>query len=401
VSLKDVTRGISMDSKKIMFKLNALYFVVFGTIACFYPFLAVYLQQRGLTYTQIGVVFAANSVAAVLCQPIWGYITDKYLNKKLTMLITLSVSGILVLLFIAAKGFYFILLTIIIFMLFQGPVTSVNDAYCFDVIESNKKLQFGRFRLMGSIGYALVALGLGVAIKVTNINIVFVIFCIFSIIAVVILYGIRYDGHSSGCRINIADIVSVLKSKQFIVLTISAMIINASQNANGNYIAVLIENTGGDVSKLGLVWFIIAACELPAFYLGNKILKKYGALNVYCISLLFYSLRFLLDGVSSSYYMVLTVQILQAVTFPLYLMATMQYINVIASPETRTSTITAFNAFAGGAGGIIGNIGGGVIIQYYGIFYLFKIMAVLSLLSLAVILLIKRDSKIKITVKCK
>jgi MFS transporter, PPP family, 3-phenylpropionic acid transporter len=390
-----------MDSKKIMMKLNTLYFVVFGSLACFYPFLTVYLSQRGLTYTQIGIVFAANSVAAVLCQPIWGYITDKYLNKKLTMIITLSVSGILVLAFIFAKGFYFILIVVIIFMLFQGPVTSVNDAYCFDVIESNKKLQFGRFRLMGSIGYALVALVLGVAIKATSIDIAFIVFCILSIIAVVNLNGIKFAGHSSGYRIDIKDIVYVVKSKQFIVLTISAMIINAAQNVNNNYLSILIENTGGDVSKLGLVWFIIAICELPAFYLGNKILKKYGALNVYCISLIFYSLRFLLNGVSSSYYMVLAVQVFQAVTFPLYLIATLQYINSISNSETRTSTITAFNAFAGGVGGIVGNIGGGMIIQSFGIFYLFKIISLLCLISLAVILIIRKDSDIKITVKCK
>lgn len=340
-----------MESKKIMMKLNTLYLVVFGSLGCFYPFLTVYLQQRGLTYTQIGMVFAANAVAAVLCQPIWGYLTDKYLNKKMTMLITLSVSGLLVLVFIFAKGFYFILLAVIMFMLFMGPVTSVNDAYCFDVIESNKKLQFGRFRLMGSIGYALVALVLGVAIKVTSINIAFVVYCLLSIVAAITLYGIKYNGHSSGYRINISDIVSVVKSKQFIVLTVSAMIINAAQNANGNYLAILIENTDGDVSKLGLVWFIIAICELPAFYLGNRILKKYGALNVYCISLFFYSLRFLLDGLSSNYYMVLAVQVFQALTFPLYLIATLQYLNSISTSETRTSTITAFNAFAGGSRG--------------------------------------------------
>jgi len=43
--------------------------------------------------------------------------------------------------------------------------------------------------------------------------------------------------------------------------------------SNNSYISLLIQKTGGDVSQLGLLWFILAISELPIFFFGTKLLK--------------------------------------------------------------------------------------------------------------------------------
>jgi MFS family permease len=242
---------------------------------------------------------------------------------------------------------------------------------------------------MGSIGYAITALILGIIIKITNINSSYVGYFLMTLIGIITLSGIKYKGKSNKSGISLTDVYKIVKNKRFILITISAIIANTAMGANGNYLAVLIQKTGGDVSNLGMLWFIIAMSELPAFFFGAKIIKKHGVLNIYLLGLLIYTARFLIDSFCPSYQFVLLVQILQGVTFPLYLMATLQYVQDIVPNSVRTTAITAFTACSGGIGGFFGNICGGIIIQYMNVFILFRVMSAMCIIAFIIGSLLK------------
>jgi hypothetical protein len=53
---------MTMGEKTLSIKLSAVYLTIFGALACYYPFLAIYFADRGLSYSQIGVAFAINSL---------------------------------------------------------------------------------------------------------------------------------------------------------------------------------------------------------------------------------------------------------------------------------------------------------------------------------------------------
>lgn len=383
-----------MKDEKLRLKLNLIYLMTYGTMACYYPFLTIYFKGKGLSYTEIGIGFALNSIISVVAQPIWGYITDKYLSKRKTIVITLVISSIVALGFNFASKYYAIMALIILFMCFQSSVSPVVDAYCYDFIEIDKNLQYGQVRLMGSIGYAVTSLVLGIAIQKTSIDIAFYTYFIVSFIVIFIIRSLKFEGKRGGKRIDISDIKHLLKNKKYIIFIISVVFISIDLGANGSYIAVLIEKTGGDISKLGLLWFIVAMSELPVFFFGNKLLKKYGDLNLYIISMVIYIIRYLLDSYCSAYLGVIAIQILQGVSFTLYLTAAMQYINRVSEPKMRTSAITLYSAIGGGIGGFIGNFGGGLFLEHYSVFALFRIMAAVAFLTLITALFLKRYEKL-------
>lgn len=374
-------------------KINIIYYIVFGSLACVAPFLTPYFTDRGLSYSQMGILFAVYSLIGVLAQPLWGIITDKYANKRTILIITMAVSGIFAFGFIVSKDFYSILIAILIFMFFQSPIISVNDANTYDLMEDRSDIQYGKVRLMGSVGYALTSLILGVIIKFTSINIPFIVYFLFAVIGIILLKNIKGKSSRGGSSININDIVKVVKNKRFIIISLSALVANIAFGAHGNYSAVLIKATGGDIANIGMMWFIVAISEVPGFFFESRIMKKMGALNIYNIAMAFYILRFLLISLCTSYKAVLVIQILQGVTFPLYLTSTLKYVIEIVAPETRTTALTAFSAIAGGIGGFIGNMVGGYLLQRISIFQLYRIFSVLSILSLGIGLILKRMDK--------
>ena len=378
-----------MKKDNLKIRLNIMYCAIYGSLACYYPFLTIYFNDRGLSYSQIGVLFALNSITAVIFQPIWGVAADKYFSKKSTISFTMIISSLLIFSFMFAKSFDFILISIILFIIFQSPICSISDAYCYEIIEKKKNIQYGRVRLMGSAGYAVTALILGMVIKSAGINSSYFIYFVLTVVGIVMINGISYKGISNKNVINFSDILKIAKNKKFIIITVSAMIANIGMGANGNYLAVLIQKTGGDVSNLGMLWFIIAISELPAFFFGAGIIKKHGILNIYLLSILLYTARFLIDSFCPWYQLVLAVQLLQAVTYPLYLIATLQYVQEIVPPSTRTTAITAVTAFSGGIGGFIGNLSGGIIIERISVFFLFRLMSIICAAAFIVGLFLK------------
>jgi MFS transporter, PPP family, 3-phenylpropionic acid transporter len=391
---EDISKETGM---KIKFSL--LYFFVCGAMACYYPFMVIYYQSRNIKYSQIGMLLAINSLVAVIAQPVWGILTDKYLNKKKSFLIVLTASTILILGFVPAKSFGFIAIWIMIFMIFQSPTQSISDAYCYEAIDSFKTLQYGKLRLMGSIGYAIIALGMAYVIKRTSIEISFYVYAIICLLAIIVLLKIDVKSKVVGSNINFDDIIEIFKNRKFIILCLSALLISACMNANGNYLVTLIQKTGGDVSNIGVLWFVVAMSELPAFFIGAKLLKRFSVLNIYYASLIFYTSRFFLDSLCHNYQFAIAIQLLQAITYPLFIMATLQYVTDIVPVKARTTAITVFAALTAGIGGFVGSIAGGAIIQNFSVFVMFRIMSGVAIVALFIGVSLRTGKKDKVHVK--
>lgn len=386
-----------MKISTLKIKINVLYYIVFGALACISPFLTPYFQSRGLSYSQIGILLAVYSIIGVLAQPFWGVVTDKYADKKTTIVITMAVSGVFAFAFIIVKDFYSILIAILIFMFFQSPIISVNDANTYDLMEEHNEIHYGKVRLMGSVGYAVTSLFLGIIIKITSTAFPFLAYSIFSLLGLVLLASIKGKRRRSGSPINSGDIVKVMRNKSFMLISFSALFANIAYSAHGNYISVLIQKTGGDVANLGMLWFIVAMSELPVFFFERRIMKRYGALNLYIFGMMVYILRFFLISLCRNYQAALAIQLLQGITFPFYLISTLKYVNDTVSPETRTTAVTAFSAIAGGIGGFLGNMGGGFLLQSITIFQLYQVFAILCILSVLIALILKRVDRKRIS----
>lgn len=382
-----------MKLKSVKLNLLVIYFVAYGALACYFPFLAVYFKSRGLNYIQSGFAFSLTSLVSIGAQPLMGYISDKYLNKKLMILINMLACTVLIYLYILADGFYGVIFAIIALLLFQSSIMSIMDAYCYDIAEKDPQVNYGQVRLMGSVGFAFVSLALGLLIQSYGINTSFYMYSAFFLIAALFVSGINYKSESHIARPTSKDVLEVLKNYKFILFVLSVLFLNISLQSHSSYIATLIEATGGNVANLGIVWFGSAISELPAFFFSSKLLKRVGVLNIYMIAVVLYMIRMLLSAYSSSYSMVIAVQLMQSITYPLYMVAVIQYVYVIVPDKVKASGITLLSSLGFGLGGLIGNLGGGFILQYKDPFFLYKAMAMACFVALIIALLLKLMEK--------
>lgn len=373
-------------------KLKIFFIAEFAAVACFFPFLTYYFQQRGLSYTEIGIAYAIYSLTGVIAQPIWGIITDKYSNKKTSIIITMSLSSLIIYNFIFAKSFHTIALSLFLLLSFQSSVAPLGDAYCYEIIDHHRDIQYGKIRLMGSLGYALAALLLGLAVKYSGINTAFIVYSISMLLGAIIVFNINYKDKTANQNIDISDFVNLIKDKKFLAFMLMIGIAYVGIGSNSSFIAILIQKTGGDVSQLGLLWFVMAISEVPAFFFGAKLLKRFGDLNLYIIGMTLFTLRYFLDSLCVSFEFVIIIQLMQGITYTLFILSSFKYLYKITPKKMKASSMTFFAAVCG-TGGFIGSICGGMLLEHISIFILYKIIASMCLISLFGALLIKNKAK--------
>jgi len=378
-----------MIVKQLDRNLKIIYFSMFGSMACFFPFLAVYLQSKGLDLKQIGIMFALWSVTGVVANPIWGFFTDRYSYKKASIMITMGLSAFAIYALVFADSFFAIAVAIVLFFGVQAPINTITDAYTYEIISQNEELHFGKIRFMGSLGYALVSFSMGMVVKMLGINTNFIGYSIAVVIALLCVSRINYKGQTTGAILQVKDVGIQLRDRRFLYYILLIVFLSISFGANNAYMSILINHNGGDFFQLGLVGFVIAMSEFPSLQMGSRLLKRFGDINILLAGLFFYAVRYFLNSVGTTSEMLIAVQAMQSLTYPLFLISTYDFIARTTPQEMRTTALT-INAAAMGVGSLIGNVGGGAVLEFVSLSGLYKMLAVICLVSCLFVFGLKR-----------
>ena len=117
--------------------------------------------EIGLSDAQIGAITTVMTVAGLLLQPVWGTLADRAAHKKTVLAAALAVAGVISFLVLPVSGNYgLLLLTLTVFNIFLLPAMPVGNAIGIEYTSTHGK-SFGPSRMMGTIGYQVGILGVG------------------------------------------------------------------------------------------------------------------------------------------------------------------------------------------------------------------------------------------------
>ena len=115
-------RGAFVRPTNFAVRLALFYGAIFTLIGVFLPYFPVWLNGRGLSAGEIGIVLAAPLFVRVLVTPAISFAADMSGDRRL-MLIALAWSAFLAgLLFLLANSFWTILLVVALFALFWTSI---------------------------------------------------------------------------------------------------------------------------------------------------------------------------------------------------------------------------------------------------------------------------------------
>jgi PPP family 3-phenylpropionic acid transporter len=308
----------------------------------------------------IGLVLTINAVMNILSQILWGIISDRIGSVKKVFMICLvfSMAGMLIML--QSRSIAALAVLIVVTTFFMAPLPSLMDSWTFQYVKNHKSLSYGSVRLWNSIGFAVTVFLMGKLKMITSMNYIMGSFLIFGTITVVAAYKISNPNHADdGLNIkrltNIKDVGILFRNSRYVMILIIGGLVYVSITPISSYMPLLMTNAGGTDDLYGLAMAISALSEVPLFYFSSRLLAKFKASIMLCAAIFFYTLRLLLLSLAPSPAIIIMMQIMQALTYGLFLVSSIYYIDSLAPATHKASALLISTAVYSGTGAILWN----------------------------------------------
>ncbi len=279
------------------------YYGFFKNLKFFEPYLIIYLSSVGLSYLQIGALYAFREAIIYIFEIPSGIIADTY-GKKFELMACFVFYMISFSLFFISSHFYVISLAMLFFALGEAFRSGTHKAMIFGYLEQKnwfeyKTFVYGRTRSFSLIGSALSSvLSILFYLYTGNLKILFA-FSILPYIFDFILIASYPESLNERHKVtfsfldffkeNKRQLVRFFKSKKLIILTINSASLDAIFKSVGDYIQPILQlliiatfkaTDSTLVIYLGIVYAVIGVLSAMGSRNVYKLLNRYSKANL-------------------------------------------------------------------------------------------------------------------------
>lgn len=335
-----------MSNKSKIFNFSAVMFLMYASHGLLFPQVVPFLTHLGYSASQRGLILSFLAIIAMVGQILSGYLCDRYGTIKRFFIygtFILAATGMLSYC-VNINNFYYHFFLVGIM---AGTVRILSNLFETWVLEVDGIYhQFSFIRSFGSLGWALASLVSGFLIHRYGYPSLGYISGLMSL--VVIFYSFKLEDASkqtiegSTATLSFKDLKVLFTNKRYmylvVVFTLTYFVINVDSITITDYMFHL----GGNAQDVGVKWFVEALSEIPLMLVGGILLKRYGGKKLMIFSSLIMIVRMVTYGMATSVPQIIILSTLQAITFPLILVAQKDLI-FRESPSHLRSTAQMFS----------------------------------------------------------
>lgn len=349
--------------------LCLLYFVSFISFALPYGYMQTFLVYVGYDVVERGIILSGCAVVAILVQFFAGYLCDKYKTDKLfyNLILIVFVISTYVMYRVTDMNFFLHLIFISLVGGLFRTIMAVQDAWCLET-DDDCKNNYGPIRAFGAVGW-MIGSPIGAWVISTygypSLGLVFAVLSIFNIAITFFMQDAVKQEKKEG--IHFSDLKLLIKDKKYVIIVLIFLIINIIATADTYTMVDKMMALGADEGMIGARWSIQAFTELPLFFAGGFLLKKFGDYRLLVFGTIMYIIRFLLYAVVQSPELMIAVSLLQCVTYPLIMITSKTLVDDTTPVELRASGQTIASAFYVGFSLLIAPVLSGFLADAFGL----------------------------------
>ena len=360
-------------------------FILFGVvIAAFFPFLSLFLDGKGLTAAQIGVVIAGMAVARVLFSPFWGHLADTTIGRRAALRFGTLGGGIAALALFAVDGYPAIVIAAFALAGVAATIGPNVDAIALEYLGDERMSDYGRIRGWESLSYAATCLLVGLVLEQVGIRWSMPIYALASVAvfawASAAIAPDRPEHKAEHGRLGAVGAV-FREAPRFWVFLLAMLFVWTGFSAAWNFIGLKIAEGGGGALLVGLGAALGGLVEVPVMRLSSRLAKRYGLRPVYVAGCVVYAFGFMLWGLVEDPRIVSFLTVFEGVGFSLLFTTAVVVIGRML-PSTLYSTGQSLAGTVGfGIAPIVGAGIGGWVFDRFGTTTLYLGASVLALVG--------------------
>lgn len=361
-------------------RLSAYYFNFYATLGLILPYFSLWMADRGLTPSQIGMVLAAHGGTRILLPPLWGMVAD-VTGQRLRMIQLASLgSAIGFAIMPMMDGFWGILGAVLLFSVFWNATMPQFEAYTMGQLSEHGG-DYARVRLWGSVGFVVAVMGGGAGFDWAGIG-----WFPATIVGTVIAMSIgayflppAIPHSSSHDHIKLGH---VLRRPVVIALFAACMLHQFSFAPYYGFFSLYLEAHNWDKSLIGFLWAFGVVAEVIVFVWTGKLINRFGLRAIFLLALVTTVMRWAgLEYVIDSLTGLLLLQLLHLSSFGLYHATAVSFIHREFSGRLQGRGQALHVSLSFGLGGATGSAIAGVIWDVAGPEPAFRMAAVAAALA--------------------
>lgn len=342
-------------------RLAGFYFTYYATVGAFMAYWAPYLVARGLSATQIGVIYALMGLSRATMPVLWGWLADRR-GARMGMIRASSIASLLLFCMIPlVDGFWMIAVLMLAYTLFWNALLPQ-----FEVVALNHLRVMGgdysRVRLWGSVGFIAAVLAVGPLLDRFGMlwqpGFVAVLFALMALSAWRVP-DLRAEPHSEAAPPS-EPISRVLRQPAVIALLLVGLCSQLSFQPYYNFFTIYLGDHGYSRSFAGQLWALGVVAEIGIFLVSAPLMRVFGPRKLMLAALVTTSVRWLALAVGvDSLSVLLLVQLAHAISFGVYHVVAMHYVQALFPADQQGRGQAIYASVAYGMGGALGSLGAG------------------------------------------
>ena len=334
---------------------------------------AVFLQGRGYSNSELGLVISLGSIAAFIISPSLAAKLDRSkesaLFTSLWVILAIQLLTLIGFLLLPGKG---IAVSVMYCIYFTTTIVAnpIQTQLCFLMSGWGGDVNYGAARGMGSLAYALTSMFVGVRIAkngsaVLTIAALIILACQAAILLRISLEFVRLGKPSlltgSAEKAGGKSLPEFMKTNvRFCLMLLGVAVLFFAHNLITNFMINIVRNVGGDSSDMGSINGVMALLELPVMLMYGRLTRRVRCSSTIRLAAIMFVLRSLAIALSQDIAGLYAAQLLQAGSFALITPALVQYVSLTIRPEDSAkgqslsySMTTLGSIFAGFFGGMM------------------------------------------------
>lgn len=331
-------------------RLSALYGGMFLVVGIMMPFWPVWLEAKGLSATQIGIVIAAGSVVRVFTGPLTARLADRTGHRKRPITCMTIAAFIVFMPFAVTDSFIVILILQACLFGALGPLMPMSESLTM-IGTRQHGLDYGRIRLWGSLTFILGASGVGFFLKGAEPELIWQAIAIAIGLYVIASFFIPdFRSTPAADKSGPDPIHRVLSDKTFLLFVAATACIQGSHAFYYSFATLHWLSQGLSESVIGLLWAEGVIAEVILFVFAANAVKKIGAARLIALGGLAAAIRWAAMPYADSLAFIVVLQILHAFTFGAAHLGAVFFISERMPDEVSATAQTLYALIVSGMG---------------------------------------------------
>lgn len=365
---------MNLSEKKLNIYYSFLQIAYWVTSAVVFCFTTVFLQFRGYSNYEIGIVFAVGNIIGFVSQPlIAGYI-DRSDRRTLLRCIRITAVGAVLLMlavYLLPSGSVSLIVAYALLVAGNTLLNPLCISLSFYIESWGCGINFSRARALGSLLYAACNVILGMLVQRVSENAVPTAFILFSsLLGLATLLFVPVDrAHRIAAperRMQSASekpsglLEFARENKRFMLFLLGTATLYFTHGMIGNFMIEFIRSIGGGSEDMGNVLAFMTVVEVPVMLLFGRLTQRFRCSSLLRFAVIMFTVKELMIYLASSLPALYAAEALQAFSFALFVPASVRYVdeviakhNAVKGQAFVTSMMTLGSIFASYIGGLL------------------------------------------------